>query len=140
MAPIKRLMEQLLIVQQAILTVSMNMLPIPVQEGDILGVFIPRTSVSRPRLLSENMNGPTNYYLETGFNVFDMLDIQDRLVQSQDYHPMVSVEIGKRTQLFVFPVRNPATATTVSDYSINSRQEDRPHVIVPLPRSFQALH
>ena len=68
---------------------------IPVQAGDILGVFIPRTSVSRLRLLSENMNGPTNYYLETGFNVFDILDIQDPLVQSQVYHPMVSVEFGK---------------------------------------------
>ena len=72
--------------------------PIPVQEGDILGVFIPSTSISRLRLLSENMNGPTNYYLETGFNVFDILDIQNTLVQSQDYHPMVSVEFGKRTQ------------------------------------------
>ena len=72
--------------------------PIPVQAGDILGVFIPRTSFSRLGLLSENMNGPTNYYLETGLNVYDMFDIQDTLVQSQVYHPMVSVEFGKDSE------------------------------------------
>ena len=72
-----------------------NFSPIPVQAGDILGVFIPSTSISRLRLLSENRNGPTNYYLETDLNVYDMLDIQDSLVRSQVYHPVVSVEFGK---------------------------------------------
>ena len=76
--------------------------PIPVQAGDILGVFIPSTSISRLRLSSEERNGPTNYYLDIGFltseSPYDMFDIQDTLVQSQVYHPMVSVEFGRRTE------------------------------------------
>ena len=75
-----------------------NFSPIPVQEGDILGVFIPRTSFSRLSLLSEDMNSPTNHYVVTGLNEYNILDIQDVVVQSQGYRPIVSVEFGKRTQ------------------------------------------
>ena len=77
-----------------------NFSPIPFQAGDILGVFIPRTSLSRLRLLSENTNSPTNYYLTTGGSVskspHDMIDIQNTpMVMSGTYHPLVSVEIGE---------------------------------------------
>ena len=74
--------------------------PIPFRAGDILGVFIPRTSLSRLRLLSENTNSPTNYYLTTGGSVavspHDMIDIQNTpMVMSGTYRPLVSVEIGE---------------------------------------------
>ena len=77
-----------------------NFSPIPFQAGDILGVFIPRTTLSRLRLLSENTDSPTNYYLTTGGSVsvspHDMIDIQNTpMVMSGTYHPLVSVEIGK---------------------------------------------
>ena len=77
-----------------------NFSPIPFQAGDILGVFIPRTSLSRLRLLSENTNSPTNYYLATGGSVSEspdgMIDIQNTpMVMSGTYHPLVSVEIGE---------------------------------------------
>ena len=76
--------------------------PIPVQTGDILGAFIPRTSMSRLSLLSEIMNTPINYILETGSSVtespYDMIDIQMMpSLMSHGYHPLVTVEIGKHT-------------------------------------------
>ena len=76
--------------------------PIPVQTGDILGAFIPRTSKSRLRVFSEDMNTPINYYLETGRSVtespYDMIDIQNMpSLRQRGYHPLVSVEIGKQT-------------------------------------------
>ena len=79
-----------------------NFSPIPVQDGDILGVWIPSTNHSRLLLLSEDRNGTTNHYLETAVleseSPYDMFDIQDTLVQSQVYHPMVSVEFGKDSE------------------------------------------
>ena len=77
-----------------------NFSPIPFQAGDILGVFIPQTSLSRLRLLSEDTDSPTNYYLTTGDSVsvspHDMIDIQNTpMVMSGTYHPLVSVEIGE---------------------------------------------
>ena len=74
--------------------------PIPFQAGDILGVFIPRTALSRLRLWSEDTNSPTNYYLTTESFVsespHDMIDIQNTpMVMSGTYHPLVSVEIGE---------------------------------------------
>ena len=74
--------------------------PIPVQTGDILGAFIPKTSMSRLRLLSENMDTPINYYLKTDNSVtespYDMIDIQMMpSVRQLGYHPLVTVEIGK---------------------------------------------
>ena len=75
-----------------------NFSPIPFLAGDILGVFIPRTSLSRLRLLSENTNSPTNYYLTTDDSVsespHDVIDIQNTpMVMSGTYRPLVSVEI-----------------------------------------------
>ena len=80
--------------------------PIPVQTGDILGAFIPQTSMSRLSLISENMNTPINYYLETDNSVtespYDMIDIQSMPSLKQfGYHPLVNVEIGKHTLLFI---------------------------------------
>ena len=77
-----------------------NFSPIPFRAGDILGVFIPRTSLSRLLLLSENTNSPTNYYLTTSGSgsesPHDMIDIQGTpMVMSGAYHPLVSVEIGE---------------------------------------------
>ena len=77
-----------------------NFSPIPFRAGDILGVFIPRTFLSRLRLLSEDTNSPTNYYLTTDGSVsespHDMIDIQNTpMVMLGTYHPLVSVEIGK---------------------------------------------
>ena len=76
--------------------------PIPVQTGDILGAFIPPTSMSRLRVFSEDMNTPINYYLETGRSVtespYDMIDIQNMSSLRQlGIHPLVTVEIGKHT-------------------------------------------
>ena len=74
--------------------------PIPFQAGDILGVFLPQTTLSRLRLWSEDTNSPTNYYLTTDDSVsespHDVIDIQNTpMVMSGTYHPLVSVEIGK---------------------------------------------
>ena len=76
--------------------------PIPVQTGDILGAFIPQTSMSRLILLSENMKTPVNYYLETDNSAtespYDIIDVQNMpSVKSRGYHPLVTVEIGKQT-------------------------------------------
>ena len=77
-----------------------NFSPIPIQAGDILGVFIPLSDKSRLRLLSERPGTPINYYLTTNatatespYDVIDTRAIQP--VTSGRYHPMVSVEIGK---------------------------------------------
>ena len=77
-----------------------NFSPIPFQAGDILGVFLPRDRDARLRLLSENTNSTTNYYLITANSdsesSFDTIDIQStESLRSQAYHPLVSVEIGK---------------------------------------------
>ena len=76
--------------------------PIPVQTGDILGAFIPRTSMSRLSLFSEMKNTPINYYLETDSSVtespYNMIDIQMMpSLRQLSNHPLVTVEIGKHT-------------------------------------------
>ena len=81
-----------------------NFSPIPFKAGDILGVFIPFTSLSRLRLWSEDTNSSTNYYLTTGFTVsespHDMIDLQNTpMLMSGTYHPLVSVEISKTLSL-----------------------------------------
>ena len=72
---------------------------IPVQAGDILGVFIPRNSRSKIRLRVESGRGPINYYIPTDNSVtispFSGIDIQQDVVSSAVYHPLVSVEIGE---------------------------------------------
>ena len=75
--------------------------PIPVQTGDILGAFIPRISITRLSLFSENHNVPINYFLEIDNSVtespYDMIDIQTMpSVRQLGYHPLVTVEIGKK--------------------------------------------
>ena len=73
-----------------------NFSPIPFQAGDILGVFLPRDNDARLRLLSENTDRPTNYYLTTANSDFNTIAIQStQSLMSQAYHPLVSVEIGK---------------------------------------------
>ena len=71
-----------------------NFSPIPVQTGDILGVFIPRTVF---HLLSENTNAPTNYYrfIESQtIAPFDMIDLRDTRVLPEVYHPLATADIG----------------------------------------------
>ena len=76
--------------------------PIPVESGDILGIFIPRDSVSRLRLSSENANSknPTQYYHSTDSSAtsspFEELDRQnnDPSLATASYYPLVSLEIG----------------------------------------------
>ena len=76
--------------------------PIPVKSGDILGIFIPRDSLSRVRLWSERTSSPTQYYHYTGdsvtspYDVINVGDINDTTVTTTSYRPLVSVEIGKR--------------------------------------------
>ena len=77
-----------------------NFSPIPFQEGDILGVFLPGNELAGLSLLSETIDSPTNYYLTTDDfdfeSPFDTIDMQStQSLRSQAYHPLVSVEIGK---------------------------------------------
>ena len=77
-----------------------NFDPIAIQAGDILGVFLPPATSSRLTLLSENTTSPTNYYLTTNStdseSPYDTIDLENTpSLMSQDYHLLVSVEIGK---------------------------------------------
>ena len=77
-----------------------NFDPIAIQAGDILGVFLPPATSSRLTLLSEDTTSPTNYYLTTNStdseSPYDTIDLENTLsLMSQDYHLLVSVEIGK---------------------------------------------
>ena len=72
--------------------------PMPVQSGDILGIFLPNNS--RLNLLSETTNTPTNYYLPTEDSEESFLDIIDLggnlgQLMRESYHPLVSPVIGK---------------------------------------------
>ena len=74
--------------------------PIPVQVGDTLGVFIPRTVLSRLRVLSERNYGPTNYYIQTSNNAaespYDTIDIDSApSLQSFGYNVLVTVKISE---------------------------------------------
>ena len=78
-----------------------NFTPIPFQSGDVLGIFIPENGKSRLRVSSENVNSPINYYLQTSpmesVSPYKMIDIQNNpSIMTQGYHPMVTVEIGKK--------------------------------------------
>ena len=80
-----------------------NFSPIPFQAGDILGTFLPTSSLSRLPLSSEfcrNPSCPTNYYREVGIfdseSPYDTIDLANAPpVMSQEHYPMVSVEIGE---------------------------------------------
>ena len=71
--------------------------PIPVQAGDILGVFLP--SSHNIVLNAENTDSPTNYYhpvlLFGTSTVYDTFNLSDTSLISRNYHLMVSVEISK---------------------------------------------
>ena len=77
--------------------------PIPVQAGDLLGVFIPKNGDSKLRLRAESEHGPTNYYIPTAdsdaVSLYDSIDLQQDTpqVSSSVYHPLVTVEIGKHS-------------------------------------------
>ena len=72
---------------------------IPVQQGDILGVFLPKTSKSKLKLLSEEDNGPIVYYVGTGSateSSVDAIDLQHMpSLSSSSYLPLVTVEMSK---------------------------------------------
>ena len=76
--------------------------PIPVESGDVLGIFLPRDSVSRLRLSSENdnSNNPKVYYRSTDSSAtsspYEELDRQNNepSLSTASYYPLVSVEIG----------------------------------------------
>ena len=77
--------------------------PIPVQAGDILGVFVPQNGDSKLRLQAESEHGPTNYYIpidDSGtVSPYGSIDLQQDTpqVSSSVYHPLVTVEIGKQS-------------------------------------------
>ena len=78
-----------------------NFTAIPFQSGDVLGIFIPKNSESELRTLSEEVNSPINYYLQTSdsdsVSSYNIVDIQNNpTIMTQGYHPMVTVEIGKK--------------------------------------------
>ena len=81
-----------------------NFPPIPFQEGDILGVFIPQSRDSKLKLRAEGEHGHTNYYIPTAdsqVSPYDSIDLQqDSQVSSSVYHPLVTVEIGNTVGLF----------------------------------------
>ena len=72
--------------------------PMPVQSGDIFGIFAPNNA--RLRLLSETTNSPTNYYLptedlnESSLEIFDLGGNLGSLM-SESYHPLISPVIGE---------------------------------------------
>ena len=75
-----------------------NFPPIPFQSGDVLGVFIPRDSRSKLRLISEGGHGPTNYYITTeSVSPYENIDLQHNTPQvlSAVYHALVTVEISE---------------------------------------------
>ena len=79
-----------------------NFSPIPFLAGDILGVFLPRNTISRLRITSEAKRGPLNYYIPTAnmadMSPYDTMDLQqsDPQLDSSVYHPLVTVEIGEK--------------------------------------------
>ena len=97
-----------------------NFTPIPFQSGDILGIYIPQTGKSGLGVLSENVNTPNNYHLPTNgtnsVSPYNMIDIQNNpSISSQRYHPMVTVEIGKK-HMHLITVHH----SLILDYGCNS--------------------
>ena len=75
--------------------------PIPIESGDIGGLFLPQSQDSRVVLMSETTNTPTNYYISTGpfrRSPLDEINVQN-IVDSlllQSYGLLVSVQIGMK--------------------------------------------
>ena len=87
--------------------------PIPVQSGDILGIFVPQDFASRLRLRSENANSnnPTQYYhyfsdFSLSASPVDEIDIRNNepgLTRTSHY-PLVSVEIHRLYSYYNFKI------------------------------------
>ena len=83
-----------------------NFPPIPFQAGDILGVFVPRIFESKFKLRSEGGHGPTNYFIETSHDVtispYDTIYLKQEApqIQSEVYHPLITVEISECSKNF----------------------------------------
>jgi hypothetical protein len=81
-----------------------NFIPIPVQSGDILGMFLPSTSDSRLDLYTEYFGSAVNYIVYSPTSPIEVIDIENNMpsvsLRTDTYHPFVSVEI----------VRVPATS------------------------------
>ena len=72
--------------------------PIPFRPGDVVGMFLPRDSLSKLRVRSEDISGHFNYYLPvensdkvSPFEEMDLEDTED--LKSEEYLPLVSVYI-----------------------------------------------
>ena len=85
-----------------------NFLPIPFQAGDILGVFVLQKAYSKFRLRSEGGRGPTNYFINTSHDVtispYDTIYLKQEApqIQSEVYHPLITVEISECTKKFFY--------------------------------------
>ena len=73
--------------------------PIPVKSGDILGIFVPFSTSSRLRLISETAGSPAQHYIFTDVSAssspYDEIDLEQDSVTRGTYHPLVSVEFGE---------------------------------------------
>ena len=78
-----------------------NFSPISFQAGDILGVFLPQQWKRKLEPGSEDGHGPINYYFETDYDVtlspYETIYL-DQQIQSDVYHPLVTVEISECTK------------------------------------------
>ena len=80
-----------------------NFQPIPVQAGDVLGIFMPEDQLLVP--IAEEERGPMNYYIcveDSAVSPFSTFNIRQRSVESSVYHPLVSVEFGEFYVRFVW--------------------------------------
>ena len=103
-----------------------NFPPIPFQAGDILGVFVPQNDQSKLNLKSEGGRGPTNYFINTSHNVtispYDTIYLKEEApqIQSEVYHPLITVEISKCTNFlstsYIFVTTSGVTTATESTY------------------------
>jgi hypothetical protein len=84
-----------------------NFIPIPVQSGDILGMFLPSTSDSRLDLYTEYFGSAVNYIVYSPTSPIEVIDIENNMpsvsLRTDTYHPFVSVEI----------VRDPASSVMI---------------------------
>ena len=78
-----------------------NFQPVPVESGDVLGMFVPQSGKERVTLMSEETNSPTNYFVPVGdtetspFNLIDVQSSGTTSVLLGNNIPLVSVEFGK---------------------------------------------
>ena len=84
--------------------------PVPFKSGDILGAFLPQRNQGRLRLLSEESDSLTTYYLPTAssetspYDEFHLQSRQTPLIRGY-YRPLISVELGmQKDTSFAFSV------------------------------------